>query len=328
MSHIEFASAPMLVLTDEQVQSLLSLPRLIEAVTHGFREEYEEYRIPVRTKFVEDNTVTLVMPCLAKGAIGIKTILLASRPGRGPRTYASSYTFHSLDGALSAFFEAKVMTELRTAATSAAATRALAPESVTTLGIYGTGAIAQVHIEALLLVRNFTRVLVCGASPEKSREFAQRMQLRHGVSVAAVDTVTCASESSVICTCTTSPEPLFAGNLLQPGTHINAVGAFTPDMRELDSDTINRSRVVVDTFGGALAEAGDLLIPLAEGRISREHVLSDLHGALTEPAAIRRSPREITVFKSVGCALEDMVAAHLLIAASQQSSATRRSVSE
>jgi ornithine cyclodeaminase/alanine dehydrogenase-like protein (mu-crystallin family) len=318
MSHTESASAQMLVLTDEQIQSLLSLPRLIEAITHAFRQDYDQYETPVRSKFVEDSTVTLVMPCQAKGAIGIKTILLASRPGRGPRTYASSYTFHSLDGLQSAFIEANVMTELRTAATSAVATRALAPGEVTTLGIFGTGAIAQAHVEAMLLVRSFQKILVSGTSLDKARDFAQRMQLRHDMPVTAVDADTCAAESSVICTCTTSPRPLFSGNLLQPGTHINAVGAFTPDSRELDSDTVTRSRVVVDTFGGALVEAGDLLIPLGEGRINREHVIADLHGALVESTAVRRSPQDITLFKSVGCALEDMVAARLLLNASQQ----------
>ncbi len=318
MSHIELVSAPMLVLTDEQVENLLDLSHLIEAIGHAFRDGYDEFKTPVRSKFMQDNRVILVMPCQVKGAIGIKTILLAGRPGRGPSTYSSSYTFHSLDGLISAFFEANAMTELRTAATSAVATRALAPESVSTLGIFGTGAIAEAHIAALLLVHNYGQVLVCGSSREKGQEFAHRMEQQHGIPIAAVDPNTCATESSVICTCTTSLKPLFAGNLVRPGTHINAVGAFTPESRELDSDIVSRSRVVVDTFGGALVEAGDLLNPLAENRIGREHVIADLHGALLEPAAIRRNAQDITLFKSVGCALEDMVAARLLLKAVQQ----------
>jgi ornithine cyclodeaminase len=325
MSKSQTALAPMLVLTDEQVQSLLPLSQLIPAIGHAFREEYARYQAPVRSKFEEGDRVTLVMPCQVDGAIGIKTILLARSPGRGPGTYCSSYTFHSLDGLVSAFFEANVMTELRTAATSAVATNALAPESVATLGIFGTGSIAKAHVAALLLVRTFAQVLVCGSSIEKSREFAQRMRQRHGIPVVPVDAETCAAESSVICTCTTSPEPLFAGNLIRPGTHINAVGAFTPQNREMDSDAIARSRVVVDTFGGALAEAGDLLMPLGEGRIGREHVVADLHGALKDPGAIRRSATEITLFKSVGCALEDMVAARLLLERSSRSWTAHRS---
>ncbi|MGC2403913.1 MAG: ornithine cyclodeaminase family protein [Acidobacteriaceae bacterium] len=307
------ALAPMLVLTDEQVQNLLPLTPLIDAIAHAFCHEYSSYQAPVRSRFEEGNRVILVMPCQADGAIGVKTILLAQTAGRGAGTYSSSYTFHSLDGEVTAFFEANIMTELRTAATSAVATRALAPESVHTLGIFGTGSIAKAHVAALLAARAFARVLVCGSTPEKSREFAQRMQQRHGIPVAAVDSETCVAESSVICTCTTSPKPLFPGGWIRPGTHINAVGAFTPQNRELDSEAIARSRVVVDTFGGALAEAGDLLKPIAEGRITREHIVADLHGALRDPAAVRRNPSEITVFKSVGCALEDMVAARVLL---------------
>jgi ornithine cyclodeaminase/alanine dehydrogenase-like protein (mu-crystallin family) len=325
MSNSQPALAPMLVLTDQQVQSLLPLSQLIQAIGQAFREEYGEYQAPVRSKFEDGNRVTLVMPCQVAGAIGIKTILLARSPGRGPGTYCSSYTFHSLDGLVSAFFEANVMTELRTAATSAVATGALAPPSVHTLGIFGTGSIAKAHVAALLLVRTFAQVLVCGSSMGKGREFAQRMQQRHGIPMFAVNAETCAVESSVICTCTTSPDPLFAGNLIRPGTHINAVGAFTPQNRELDSEAIARSRVVVDTYGGALAEAGDLLKPLAEGRIDREHIVADLHAALKDPAAIRRSATEITLFKSVGCALEDMVAARLLLERASRSWTSPRS---
>lgn len=313
MLHIEPASATMLVLNDEQVHRLLDLPQLIDAISHAFRNEYDEFKTPVRSKLEDGDRVILVMPCQTKGAIGIKTILLARRAGRGPGAYRSSYTFHSLDGKISAFIEANLMTELRTGATSAAATRALAPESVRALGIFGTGAIAESHVAALLRVRKFAQLLVCGSSFEKSREFARRMEEQHGIPATAATADMCAAESSVICTCTTSSQPLFAGSMLQPGTHVNAVGAFTPDSRELDSDTICRARVVVDTFAGALAEAGDLLQPMAEERIGREHVITDLHGALMEPSAVRRTVKDITVFKSVGCALEDMVAARLLL---------------
>src|SRR5579862_8946338 len=135
MSKSQQALAPMLVLTDEQVQRLLPLPQLIKAIGYAFRQEYGAYQTPVRSKFEEDNVVTLVMPCQINGAIGVKTILLSRTPGRGPSTFRSSYTFHSLDGQTSAFIEANVMTELRTAATSAVATDAFAPRMVDTLGI-------------------------------------------------------------------------------------------------------------------------------------------------------------------------------------------------
>jgi ornithine cyclodeaminase/alanine dehydrogenase-like protein (mu-crystallin family) len=303
----------MLVLTDEQVQSLLPLPSLIDALTYAFRDDYAKFNAPVRTRLEDGNRFVLLMPCQAEGAIGIKTLLLEARSGRGPAIYSSSYTFHSLDGEIAALMEASVLTELRTAATSAVATRALAPETAHTLGIFGTGVIAKVHVAALLEVRTFERLLVCGSTPEKSRTFAQKLGPLYGISADAVDADTCAAESSVICTCTTSPVPLFRGSVLRPGTHINAVGAFSSQTRELDSDAIVRSRVVVDTFAGAMAEAGEVLQPLAEGRIHQEHILADLHTALQDPRSIRRSDGDITVFKSLGCALEDLVAARLVL---------------
>jgi ornithine cyclodeaminase/alanine dehydrogenase-like protein (mu-crystallin family) len=303
----------MQVLTDEQVQRLLPLPALMEALSLAFRDEYASFQAPVRTRFEEGNRLVLVMPCQARGAIGFKTILLEGRPGRGPDIYSSHYTFHSLDGKINALMEAKVLTDLRTAATTAVATRALAPAMVHTLGIFGTGVIARAHVAALLEARTFARVLVCGSTAEKSRDFAQRVGQLYGIAAEAVDADTCAAESSVLCTCTTSTVPLFRGSVLRPGTHINAVGAFSSESRELDSDAVARSRVVVDTFPGAMAEAGDVLIPLAEGRIGREHILADLHTALAAPAAVRRRDSDITVFKSVGCALEDLVAARLVL---------------
>src|SRR5437660_8846088 len=130
--------------------------------------------------------------------------------------------------------------------------------------------------------------------------------------VESVDAQTCATQSDVLCTCTTSPVPLFDGNLLRPGTHLNLIGAFQPHAREVDSRTVQRAHVIVDTYDGALAEAGDLLIPIKEGIISRDHIAADLHELLTGKKPGRTSASEITLFKSVGCALEDLITAELL----------------
>jgi ornithine cyclodeaminase len=127
-----------------------------------------------------------------------------------------------------------------------------------------------------------------------------------------VDANTCANHSEVICTCTTATEPLFHGNQLRPGTHINAVGAFQPTARELDSVAVKRACVVVDTYEGALAEAGDLLIPMHEGCITRDHLIADLHELVSGKKRARSNADEITLFKSVGCGLEDLVAAELI----------------
>jgi ornithine cyclodeaminase/alanine dehydrogenase-like protein (mu-crystallin family) len=161
-------------------------------------------------------------------------------------------------------------------------------------------------------VRSFERALVTGRDPGRTREFAQQMEHELEMKVESVYSRTCAAESDVLCTCTTSKTPLFDGNMLRKGTHINAVGSFQPTTREVDDVCIRRSRIVVDTYDGVLAEAGDLLIPLKAGTIRREQLLADLHELTAGQKKVRTSPTEITLFKSVGNALEDLAAAELL----------------
>jgi ornithine cyclodeaminase/alanine dehydrogenase-like protein (mu-crystallin family) len=138
------------------------------------------------------------------------------------------------------------------------------------------------------------------------------MKPEHSMKIEAVDAETCARESDVLCTCTTSGVPLFDGWWVRPGTHLNLVGAFQPETREVDDETVKRARVVVDTYDGALAEAGDLLIPLKNGAIHRDHVVADLHEIASGKKQGRTSHEDITLFKSVGCALEDLVTAQLI----------------
>ncbi len=165
----------------------------------------------------------------------------------------------------------------------------------------------------LPLARNFDRVLVCGRNSSRSAEFVHKVSTQlPDLTIAAADARDCAAQSDVICTCTSNSTPLFDGRDLRPGTHLNLVGAFRPQTREVDTHTIERSHVVVDTYITA-AEVGELLIPLLEGSIARDHVAADLHELISGKKQGRRSPEEITVFKSVGCALEDLVAAELLL---------------
>jgi ornithine cyclodeaminase len=211
---------------------------------------------------------------------------------------------------------ANYLTDLRTAATTAVATKFLARSDVSTLGIFGTGRLARTHLAVLPPVLNFQRVLVCGRDSARSVEFASQASSEvPGIEITPVNAQICASESDVLCTCTSSPTPLFDGHDVRPGTHINLIGAFRPQTREADTHTIQRSRVVVDTYGSAFSEVGELLIPLQEGAITRDHVAADLHELVCGTKQGRRSTEEVTVFKSVGCALEDLVAAELLLAA-------------
>jgi ornithine cyclodeaminase/alanine dehydrogenase-like protein (mu-crystallin family) len=133
-----------------------------------------------------------------------------------------------------------------------------------------------------------------------------------GLDVEPANAETLARESDVICTCTSSSKPLFEGSWLRPGTHLNLVGAFQPETREVDDVTVKCARVVVDAYDGALVEAGDLLIPIKNGAIDRSHIVADLHEIAAGKRPGRSRSEEITLFKSVGCALEDLVTAQLI----------------
>jgi ornithine cyclodeaminase/alanine dehydrogenase-like protein (mu-crystallin family) len=260
--------------------------------------------------------VFLIMPCYdrRRRALGMKLIMVLDNPRTPELKIQAMYLLLDANtGEPMAGMSAAHLTDLRTAAASAVATKYLAREDVRVLGIFGTGRQARSHLRLLRLARNFERFLVSGIDRGQSREFAQEMARELGAPVESVYSRACAAESDVLCTCTTSTTPLFDGHLLRPGTHLNCIGAFRPDTREVDSVTVLRSRVVVDTYEGAFAEAGDLLIPMSEGVITRTHILADLHELLMGMKVVRRDREQITMFKSVGVALGDLAAAELVV---------------
>lgn len=302
----------MLLLSEQQVRQLADADEVIRAIRGAFARDFTTtLRMPVRTSLpLEDGGVLLLMPAWdsAIGYAGVKLVTVTRAAG-------VNATYELLDattGKTLARMEANWLTDLRTAATSAAATDLLARDDVKTLGIFGSGRQASAHFAVLTRVRKFMRFLVCGSGRSDLSAFCARMKQDHGIDVEPADAATCASESDVMCTCTNSPVPVFDGRMLRPGTHLNLVGAFQPETREVDDETIRRSRIVVDTYDGALAEAGDLLIPLQNGSIRREQIISDLHEVASGKKPGRTNLSEITLFKSVGCALEDLVTAKLI----------------
>jgi ornithine cyclodeaminase/alanine dehydrogenase-like protein (mu-crystallin family) len=316
-------------LTEADVRQLLNPTHLCAAIESAFRDRYPSISLPQRTHAELAHGIFLAMSCYdrAAGTLGMKLVLVRDQAQHRPadRSHDSpaltegrvQATYLLLDPETAQprlTIAANYLTDLRTAATSAVATKFLARPDSSTLGIFGTGRLARAHLTVLPLVRHFQRVLISGRNPSRSAEFVQQLSRElSGVTVTAVDARTCAAESDVLCTCTSNSAPLFDGRDLRPGTHLNLVGAFRPETREVDTHTILRSRVVVDTYSAAASEVGELLIPLQEGAITRNHVAADLHELVSGTKQGRRSPEEITVFKSVGCALEDLVAAELLL---------------
>jgi ornithine cyclodeaminase len=303
-------------LTEADVRNRLDPLQVIAAIESAFRDRYPDVVIPARTHLEISDGIFLMMPCHDRRgrALGIKLVVVQSHAARAEDRIQATYLL--LDPATAVpqvIIPAKYLTDLRTAATSALATKFMAREETHVLGIFGTGRQARVHAKLLPLVRHFERVLICGRDTAQTQRFAEEISAELRLPVEAAGASTCAAESDVLCTCTSSNKPLFDGSLLRPGTHINAVGTFQPDTRELDSAAVARSRIVVETYGGAPAEAGDLLIPMKEGLISRDHIVADVHELVSCKRPGRTRADQITLFKSVGCALEDLATAELLV---------------
>jgi len=333
-------------LTEADVRRLLEPAHLCAAIESAFRDRYPSISLPPRTHVELAHGIFLAMSCYDRAAntLGMKLVLVrdqaqthqaqthqAQTHYEGQRRDAADSGAALGEGRVQATYlllnpetaqpsltiAANYLTDLRTAAASAVATKFLARPDATTLGIFGTGRLARAHLSVLPLACRFQRVLVCGRNPSRSAEFIQNVSAEFpGLTVTAADARTCAAQSDVLCTCTSNHTPLFDGRDLRPGTHLNLVGAFRAQTREVDTLTIQRSHVVVDTYVAALSEVGELLIPMQEGAITRDHIAADLHELVSGKKQGRRSPKEITVFKSVGCALEDLVAAELLLARS------------
>lgn len=302
----------MIYLSEKQVSDLVSVDEVAAAIRAAFARDFPAtLRMPMRTSLdLADGTVLLLMPCYdsALGAAGVKIVSVSRQAG-------VSAAYELLDpatGNILAHMEANALTSLRTAAASAVATDLMARPDALTLGVFGSGKQAVAHLVALRRVRPFHRFLVCGSGRSRLKEFCALMRMDHGLEVEPADAETCVCHSDVICTCTTSPTPLFDGRWLRPGTHLNLVGAFQPETREVDDETVKNARVVVDTYAGAMAEAGDLLIPLSGGALERRQIVADLHELASGQVQGRIHPWETTLFKSVGCALEDLVTAQLV----------------
>ncbi|HEY7236416.1 MAG TPA: ornithine cyclodeaminase family protein [Gemmatimonadaceae bacterium] len=221
--------------------------------------------------------------------------------------------FEAEHGRLLAILDATTVTAIRTAAVSAVATRLLARDDAEDLAILGAGTQGTMHLEAMTIVRPIRRVHVWSRTTEHARSLVQLARERFDLQAEVASTPAHAVErASIVCTTTASPTPVLEGAWLRPGTHINAVGACIPTTRELDTDTVRRARLYVDRRESALAEPGDILMPLEEGAISTDHIIAEVGELLLERGAGlgRQSDDDVTLFKSLGLAVEDLAAAH------------------
>lgn len=215
------------------------------------------------------------------------------------------------DGRLQAILHAGAITAIRTAAVSGLATSLLAKPDASSLAIIGSGVQAHTHLRAMLEVRAVERVRVWSRNAEHARGFATQHTRDLGIPVEAVATPREAvHEANLVCTVSASREPIVRGEWLRDGAHVNAAGAAVPGFRELDDACIERARLYVDNLKSAFAEADEIRVPIAQGRIDESHVLGTLAQLTAGACAGRVRAEDVTVFKSVGMAVEDLAAAH------------------
>jgi alanine dehydrogenase len=242
--------------------------------------------------------------------IGIKLITIFHANGAAglPSHQGIVILFEATHGTPLLLLDAASITAIRTAAASALATRLLAREEAKTLAIIGTGEQAERHIESICLVRNIDSIHLWGRNPDHARALKDRLANRYPIRLTA--TARAAVETAdIICTVTSSTHPLVEGHWLKPGAHLNVVGSCTPNNREVDSDTIRRSSLFTDRYESLFKEAGDFLIPKQEGLITEDHVKGELGEVLTGAKPGRTGATDITLFKSLGIAAEDLYAA-------------------
>jgi ornithine cyclodeaminase/alanine dehydrogenase len=308
----------MRILGREVLEALLPPSDVIAAVERAFRE-CAAGRAAALPRAVlpmgrHDVFLAMVSALPRLGALGTKLVTVVERnQSRGLPTIHASYLLTDPEtGAPLALMEAGFLTGVRTGATSAVAARHLARPDSRVVACFGAGVQARFQLLCLSQVLPVVEVRVVGRNADRAAAFAEGMRRELGIDVRVETSRKAAVTGADVITCaTTSSRPVFSGRDLAPGAHVDAVGAFRPTTREVDTLTIRKSRVVVDTYEGAWEEAGDLLIPIKARAITRRHVRAELAELVAGIRPGRTSPREITLFKSVGFAPEDAVTARL-----------------
>nr|HID12435.1 ornithine cyclodeaminase family protein [Anaerolineae bacterium] len=309
-----------LLLTRKDVETVLTMKDAIAAVEEGFRQlALGNVVMPQRTaiRIPAYHGLHLGMPAYIGetgdgGALALKVVTVYPD---NPSQYGLPTTIGTLllndprTGALVAIMDAGFLTAMRTGAASGVATKYLAREDARSVGVFGAGVQARTQLMAVCEVRPIERAVVCDPVQEARELYAAEMSERLSIPVEPTDDPRACVENDVIVAASTSKTPVFDGTWLAPGTHLNGIGSHSPDAREFDTETIRRAKVVADHVPACLAEAGDLLIPIQEGAITDEHIHAGLGEVVAGLRPGRESPEEITLFKSVGLAVQDAATA-------------------
>ena len=309
-------------LTRSAVHKLVDMPAAIDAVAEAYRLIYlAEAELPVRSNIpvASHDGSLMTMPAYLGGdinALGAKLIsFYGGNPAlRGlPAIQGKIVLFNPETGGLQAFIDAELVTAMRTGAAGGVAARYLARADARTLTIFGSGAQAPFQVEAAICERPIEQVLVLSRQSSHAEALAALIASRFGVSArATIDFDEAVRAADIVVTATSAHDPLFNGGLLRPGVHVTGIGSHVPDAREVDGLTLERARVVVDQESACLAEAGDLIQPIRAGRYSAGQIYAEIGAIIAGDLPGRSDSSEITFFKSVGLAAQDLAVASLV----------------
>ena len=310
-----------LILSHTDVEELLSMQECIDTMSEVLSSLTRgEIYNPLRSAIQPPGASGLLstMPAYRSGkraAYVLKEVcVFPSNPEKGLDAHQGAVLLHSAEtGQLMAVMNASVITSIRTAAVSGLATTFLAREEASELAIVGTGVQARKQLEAMSLARNFSRVRVVDLHLERAREFASECRGRYNFSIEpTVDVESAVKDADVIVTVTNASEPVLQRDWIRAGVHINAIGSSVSTAREIDTATMKDSRLFVDRRESTLNESGDYLFAAKEGAIGPDHIQAELGEILVGEAKGRQTAEEITLFKSLGIAAEDLAAAQYL----------------
>lgn len=309
-----------------EIEIALDQKSLIEALRRAFRmgATARPFEAPLRNRFLVENvheqpTILLNMPSWQiDGDLGVKLVTVnEGNPAKGLPLVQGVYLFMDAStGKMRGVLEAESITAKRTSAASALASSYLSRTDSSRLLVVGAGALARHFIDAHRAVRPIKDVLIWNRTPKRAHDLVSKYKLQDDAnaldSIGVTEDLQAAVEGADIVSCvTSSSDPLIFGDWVRPGTHIDLVGAFSPENRESDDKLIQKARLFVDTRTGALAEAGDLIIPMNKGLITKDDVAADLFDLTQGERDGRRYYEQITLFKNCGSAIEDLVAARL-----------------
>ena len=307
------------ICTQKDITEKLDFQSLIEALHAGFKKDYT---IPPRIHLNYDNpqdgnqNTMLLMPAISTGEVaGVKVVNVA--PANSHRDLPSIqgiyYLLNAVTGEPKAIFDAKSLTNWRTAATSALAATYLSRENAETLLMIGTGSLAPFIIDAYRAIRPIEKLMIYGRDQRKAKVLADTKAGQFKKIIVVENLAEAVPHADIVSVATLSTSPLVYGDWLKPGQHVDLIGSYRPDTREADDEVLKKANIYVDSLEMAPKESGDLAIPIKSEVISLEDIKGDLFQLCKNETRGRFSNEEITVFKSVGHALEDLVTAQLIL---------------